>query len=106
MAINLQAGDTVYQGVDSDSIRELIVERVGRKFFYVKYGAKYALETMTLVSDYGNKPTCYSTLQELLDIFEGDELRKTFRTVFTEYGPFPYSLDQMRRIKAILDEKA
>jgi len=102
----IKVGDIVFQGKDSISIVELRVEKVGRKFFYLQRGSKYDLETMTRVADWGEKPTCYTTRKALLEVFERNDLRNTFQDVFGGYGSLPYSLDQMRRIKTIIDEKA
>lgn len=84
------------------------VTSVGRKFFEANDGTgrpdKYQLSDWRLVSNYSSA-RLYETQQEVQDVKDFHEvaakIRQRFNTWGSEHG---CTLDQLRRIKSILDE--
>ncbi|MEG2289552.1 MAG: hypothetical protein RSC24_06255 [Clostridium sp.] len=81
----------------------------GRKYITVKFGLKE--EKFVVDDDYRQKWTCggadyklYQSIQEVYEEREIEELNMIIKGKFNMFGNPNYSLDQLRRIKAILDE--
>lgn len=86
---------------------EVVVEKVGSKYFTIvdRPREKYDVFTLQEVGDLARRNLIYLTLQEIKDAEEYNRLAEEVRKPFQYYGMPKLTLDQLRRIKAILDEK-
>jgi len=95
------------RALDSEMINECIVSKVGKKYFELNNDSryKYQIENLRIVSDFSSS-VVYFEKQPILDEIELAEtrefLRKSFDTL--SHTRSKYSLDQLRRVKQILDE--
>ncbi|MBW2637301.1 MAG: hypothetical protein JRC86_07250 [Deltaproteobacteria bacterium] len=95
-------------------LQALEVVRVGRKYFYTgpaKDSNKrcrelaWHIDTWGENTDYISRCTLYSSVQEFDDVQEGRALQHALRESFGRWSRQDQStLDQLRRIKAIIDE--
>ena len=89
---------------------ESVIEKVGRKYFYVlpvdneRYAVKFYLSNLREVTDYSPGWEFYFSLQEILDDQERHKLSKEIHEIFDYHPRRRLTLDQLRRIKAIIDE--
>jgi len=101
-------GDAARRG--NTVIKEYIVSKVGRKYFEAwdgswKYSAiKFHIEGLRQVTDYSVDYELYFDMQEIIDERECEVLIDDLRKVIGNYGPPKLSLDQLRRINAIIKE--
>lgn len=112
---DIKVGDTVYftggysKIATEDGIGIGTVDKVGNKYFYYKHGGrdvKVERETGADATDGTStyRIYTYKHKQPILDERERNALVCIIRTAFPSYGMKEYTLDQLRRIKAILDE--
>lgn len=85
------------------------VSKVGRKYFYLDNGVHgelaFHLDTWRYVTDYNkNEYIVYETEQAYLDEVELETLKWRFKRTFDWADRQSVTLDQARRIQAILDE--
>jgi hypothetical protein len=102
-----------YRNSDDMPIESAKVSKIGRKYFYAhgtdrpeSSARKYRIETGAEYNDGANNycATAYHKEQEILDIRERDYLSNTMSNAFTHNNKGEFTLDQLRRIKAIIDE--
>lgn len=94
------------------SINEVIVAKVGTKYFYVKYGIDGSVDIdrpvdkKTLIQklkNYSQSATqLYRDKQEILDKREKDKRIHLLRQYFNKYGKLECTLEQLRKIFTIL----
>lgn len=90
---------------------ELVVSKVGKKYFYTKncYGnceQKFDIEEHHQVKDYGGFEKVFLSKEDLDDAKLRISLSNTLRNQFGSYGQNKkLSLDQMKRIVNILNEE-
>ena len=83
---------------------EVVVTKVGRKYFYVNdRNTKFDLETLRHESDHHYDEQAYYTKQEIIDLAEKDQLEIKIKSVFTQYGDIGLTLEQLRAIKKIIE---
>lgn len=114
--MKLKVGMTVYLKAVGNNARrnkevhivEETVVKVGRKYFQVGDGHrpwKFLIEDLTQeTGGYVADWELYFSRQDILDEEEARKLCSSIQTAFIGYGKPKQSLDQLRRIKAILDE--
>jgi hypothetical protein len=89
-------------------IREETISKVGRKYFEVGNGyrpLKFHIEDLSQeMGGYIADWTLYLSKQDILDEDESNDLHSDIRTAFSGYGKSKYTLEQLRKIKAIVDE--
>lgn len=113
----LSVGREVYLRPVGDNARrgntepvEYLIKKVGRKYFEVWDGkmeyttVKFNISDRTQTTEYAADWMFYFTKQEILDEIEFESLRWDISKVFKEYGRLNLTLDQLRRIKSVLDE--
>lgn len=112
----MQVGDRVYlKPVNNQAryikndilnhIKEAEVEKIGKKYFYLKgYSMKFGVTEMIDISNYCANYQVYTSLQEIKDEEEFDNLVSKIKSKFTTYGTIKLTLDQLRRIQAIIEE--
>lgn len=92
---------------ESASIFEKIVSSVGRKYITLRhdYGTKYHKDTLRPVSKYTTYDQIYTDIQEYTNMVDRTTLAGEVQHIIGSYGiPKRITLDQLRRIKSILDE--
>lgn len=117
-----KVGETVYVRYNdtSSEVVETTVEKVGRKYFTLKSDGWWPLEFDIETPNPGywrastrarHSRVCYRDEAVLKAKIAADELerergklRDEMRKAFDSWGRTPYTLDQLRRIKAIVDE--
>ncbi len=88
----------------------VVVTKVGSKYFTVKHEPAdywetvYHLEDWSEKTDYSQLSKLYAKEQDWLDDKEAAALRTRLREAFVGYGRLPLSLNQLRRIVAIMEE--
>lgn len=94
--------DDILNHIETDT-----VEKVGKKYFYLKNYPRYKFEfdTMCNVSNCSSSWRVYLSMQEMYDEKEFNKLKQEIRNVFGSYGKLSLPLDQLRKIKAIIDAK-
>lgn len=113
----LEVGQSVYLKAvgnnarwrDGLHISEDVITKVGRKYFEVGDGRKplkfhiddLTQETGGYIADW----KLYFSKQDILDEEEFEKLKCDIRMKFDSYGKLNMSLDQLRRIKTIIDEQ-
>lgn len=88
-------------------ILEGTIEKVGNKYIDVKFGYrefKYYIEDLKQKTEYTTDFYLYLNKQEIQDEEESSLLTKDIKRKFDGWGKIDLSLDQLRRIKAIIDE--
>jgi len=114
----MQIGDKVYlKPTDRNSrrgkeVQEYIISKIGRKYLEVvqqlgdTFSIKFDMEKeYQQVSNYSADWELYFSKQEILDEQESIRLSDDIRKEIGNYGfPKDLSLDQLKRIKAIIDE--
>lgn len=89
-----------------DYIEEVIVTSVGSKFITVERGyntIKFDMEG-NQVTQYCRDYRLYVSKQDIIDEIELDKLSSKIRRKFEGYGRCDFTLDQLRRIDAIINE--
>jgi hypothetical protein len=93
-------------------IKEQTILKIGRKYFLVgaegqtneRWMTKFSIEDLREVSDYSPDYELYFSKQEILDEEESNDIVRDIRLKFGSYGKINLTLDQLRRIKAIINE--
>lgn len=106
----IKVGDILYGREsyrrETSEIKEYIVEKVGRIYFYVENQPRrrYNIETLQhFDKDYGQlNHQLYRTAQEIQDKIEHERLSDTIKSKFRDYGKLPYTLEQLKQINEIL----
>ena len=82
------------------------VSKVGKKYFQLigNTRAKYSLETMREVADTNYLSKVYLTLNEIEEQKEHQQLSMFLSRKFQTYGRLPFSLNQLREIKKIIEQ--
>ena len=114
--MKLTTGDKVYLMPVGDNYRrgdklpqEATVQKAGRKYIHVtREGSRHAImfdrERHREATEYSPGWELYLSRQALMDELERRELEFTLRDAFGSLGRYDFTLDQLRRIKAIVDE--
>ncbi|CAI6273794.1 hypothetical protein NRS6186_11415 [Bacillus subtilis] len=115
----IKVGSTVYLKPIYNAARygrkdilEKIVLKKGRKYFYVgntgetetRRMFKFSLEDMREVAEYSSDWELYLSKQEIIDEEEKEKLIFEMRSVFNRWSTADLTLDQLRRIHAIISE--
>lgn len=93
-------------------VLEKTVLKKGRKYFYVgntgetesRRMIKFSLESMIQVTDYSADWELYLSTQEILDKEEKQKLMFDIRSAFDRWSSVDLTLDQLRRVHAIISE--
>jgi hypothetical protein len=93
-------------------LRELIIKKIGKKYFFVggenqnneRFWTKFDIEELREVSNYSPDWELYFSKQEILDEQESNDISRDIRLKFGGYGKLDLTLDQLRRIKEIINE--
>jgi len=87
-------------------ISEFTVSKVGRKYFWLEEmpRTKFEIENLSEVTEYAPDWELYFTKQEILDEQEFNDLVMNIRLKFDRSGRVDLTLDQLRRINAIIEE--
>lgn len=123
MKVELKVGQTVYLKPQGNTARRLrtiedilgkVIEskitKIGKKYFYVKSrfdthpDMKIDKETMNEHSNYCSDWKAYLSKQDILDEFEIKSLLQKFSDIFRYGSSKQISLNQLRRIDAIISE--
>lgn len=114
----MKVGDTVYVipiGPNNtryikdsilNHIKEGVVEKIGNKYFYLKGWSreKFSIEDMMNVTEYCKDWKVYINKQKIYDKVEYSELLSNIKSKFDLWSNTKFTLDQLRRINAILKE--
>ncbi|MDR4910655.1 MULTISPECIES: beta barrel domain-containing protein [Bacillus] len=115
----IKVGATVYLKPVNNAARygrkdilEKNVLKKGRKYFYVgntgetetRRMFKFSLEDMTHVTEYSADWELYLSKQEIIDQEEKKKLIFDIRSVFDRWSSVDLTLDQLRRVHAIISE--
>jgi len=109
---NLHVGQTLwlvlssyYKG-NAREPKEVVISKVGRKYFELEGRRleKYNIDNLREEIDSSYKNQCYLSFQEILDKKEIQKLTDEIRKFLQPYGELDLSLDQLRRISAIISE--
>ncbi len=115
----IKVGSTVYLKPINNAARygrkdilEKVVLKKGRKYFYVgntgeteiRRMFKFSLEDMTEVTEYSPDWELYLSKQDIIDKEEKKKLIFNIRSVFDRWSSVDLTLDQLRRIHAIISE--
>lgn len=93
-----------------EKIVEHLVKKVGRKYFETwdgkhEYGTiKFHIESRRQVTEYSAGYELYETKEEILEMSERKELQSKVRKVFRDWMDTGLTLDQLKRIDAIMQE--
>lgn len=96
------------------NVRKGVVTKVGRKYLYVEIegvycgedGARFNKKTLRSESEYNSPWLAFRSMQEIEDREEVSQLHDEFRQFFGWGGKSrELTLEQLRRIKAIIDEE-
>lgn len=91
-----------------ENLTPAIVTSIGRKYFLCEIGGakdvQFRLENWKQVTEYQATHLLYETEQEWLDEKERSVINTEIKAAFSHYGGPKYSLDALRRIKAIINE--
>lgn len=89
---------------EDELVEEEIVERVGKKYFYLQgfRNHKFSIEEMRDISDYTSDFYVYLTMQEIKDEAEYALKVKEISKVFDHYGRVDLSLEVIRQLHDIL----
>lgn len=110
----IKEGDVLYELVQRRNqppqIEKRTVSKVGRVYFYTDDDNwnrnPYRVDTLRYedkrYSQYDRQ--LYRTEQEIKDYLEYGNLKDEMRKAFTSFSMPNYTLDQLRRIKSIIDE--
>lgn len=110
----LQVGQKVWVETYSErygqksTLSESEISKIGKKFFEVTHSGyshgRYYIETLEHDGgDYSSKGRIWLSEQDYKDQIEAEKLNYEFRKLF-QYSGSGLSLDQLRRIKSIVDE--
>ena len=115
--VELQVGQEVWIKTIRRGVRPDIettkgrITKMGRKYFFVvrgglsdEYASKFLLDTMMDDDHFNAERKIYLSEQEILDEQEVGKLEREIQQVFDMFSRVKLSLDQLRRIKQILDE--
>jgi len=99
---NLKVGDKLYD----HSLKEYTVSKIGRQYAYLegRNGYKVDMKTMQVRTHNGNF-RLYSDRQAVADEKEHGELLSKTRQFFSMWSGNRVTLDQLRRVNEIIDEK-
>ena len=101
----LEVGQKLYSEIKGGQIKTHIVSKVGKKYFEVENDrSRYHLENFLADSEW-TRTQLYIDNKELENKIELKILMDSIRLRFSGYGTKDLSLDQARKIKAILEEK-
>jgi hypothetical protein len=100
-----RVGNAARHREKDELISEEIVEKIGRKYFYLKdfYKCKFCLEDMHDVSEYTSNYYVYLTKQEILDENEQSEITDKIKTYFRK-NQSDLSLEDLKKICEIIDK--
>lgn len=85
----------------------VVVSAVGRKYFTCGKGwseTQYYLDTWHEKTDYTARSCLYENEQEWIDDKECSDIESMMRTMFGTFRRIDLSLDQLRRIKSIVEQ--
>ncbi|MFV4887538.1 hypothetical protein RY279_19035 [Bacillus velezensis] len=93
-------------------VLEKTVLKIGKKYFYVgdtgetetRRMFKFSLEDMTQATEYSADWELYLSKQEVIDEEEKERLIFEIRSVFNRWSSVDLTLDQLRRIHAVISE--
>lgn len=95
-----------------DNIKESEVEKIGKKYFYLKefsrekFGFEYADSNIcSSISDYSANFEVYLSKQDIMDDIERNKIIYELKQFFYYYGQSKYlTLEQLRKIKEITNK--
>lgn len=96
---------------ENKGIREYEIKKIGKKYFEVWDGSndytinKFYIEGLIEVTKYSPDWRIYFSKQEILDEYEFENIARNIREVFGSYGKINLTLEQLRKIKEIIDIK-
>jgi len=99
---NLKVGDKLYD----HSLKEYTVSKIGRQYAYLegRNGYKVDMKTMRM-KKYNGEEQMYADRQAVADKKEHSELLSKIRQFLAAWVGNPITLDQLRRVNEIIDEK-
>lgn len=109
MEDKIKVGQCLYMIGDKDTIETYVVERVGKKYFYLNRIPDLPFDLTTLkytnkdYSQYSKK--LYRTSTEAQEVIEKDNLQRSITSYFYNFGVRKLSLEQMRDIDKIINPK-
>lgn len=92
----------------NNKIEADVIEKIGNKYFYLVGDMdqrKFDLKTLRQVSEHNYPVQVYLSLEDYQSKVEEATLSDKIKKVFQGYGRLPLTLDQLRRIDAIISEK-
>lgn len=116
--MNITKGQTVYVKLQGNAVRyiksdsaddytkEGIVVAIGSKYITVEFGGYHTIKfdkKGNQVTQYCKDYQLYETKQEIIDEFEINKLSRFIKNKFDYYGTHPFTLEQLRKIKAIIE---
>lgn len=116
----MEIGDRVYLKAINEraryktevDIEEYIICKIGRKYFevckedYKNYTIQFEINNKRQVTKYSPDWQLYFSKQEILDEEEHLNLSNQVRDKIGSYGTSSLSLDKLRKIKEIIDDKS
>ncbi len=96
----------IYGRQNTEGPVQVIVTKVGNKYFEIDKlkRDKFYIETLERVSETTTWDRVYLNLQDYLDEKESTKLHSFMREVFSGYTKVKWTLDKLKRIKAIIEE--
>jgi hypothetical protein len=90
----------------SKEVIEGTIEKIGNKYIDVKFGRtyKYQIEDLRQKTEYAEDYYLYLDKQQIFDEEESESLIRDIKLKFSGWGNVSLTLDQLRRIKVIIDE--
>lgn len=113
---DFKVGETAYS-LDTNSnpqkLRPVEILKIGRKYVTTKegywerkYGEEaYSPDALVEKSEFGAKDLLFVSEQAYNDYLEKLELERWLQITVGRYGRLKFSLEQLRKVKAILEEK-
>ena len=104
----MKVGQTVWVrgGFPPRDIEADVISKIGNKYFYLvgQGDRKFDLKSLRSVTDSNYPYQVHLSLDEYRETIEMTELGGKLRKAFSGWAQLPYTLDQLRRINAILEE--
>jgi hypothetical protein len=112
---DFKVGQTAYllsENTRPLKLKTVEVQKIGRKYVTVKYGwgifkygvEDYLPEALVEQTEFGNKDLLFVSEQAAADYLEKIELEKWLQNAVQRYGRLNFSIEQLRKVKAILEE--
>lgn len=112
---DFKVGETAYllTGNRTRELRPVTILKVGKKYVTVrevylerKYGEEdYSPDALVEKTEFGSADLLFVSEQAYKDYLEKLELEKWLQNTVARYGRLNFSLEQLRKVKAILEKK-